>query len=246
MNPVPEKRGVVFRTKGRRPAVCVPHPAAAYGSEKDPSSVRHFRLRTAKTEGGIFYAQTRPAPAFPRGASVYAMCRVAVMAALYLPLARMAIEIGTLKLSFGSLPVTVLAMPAEEAMARVTPRRRTAPLRYSVTELLCQLGALPPRSCATSPGPPCPPSSPWRRAASSPWRSRRYSAVPPWRRWSLPVPSSSTRSRSLLPGAGRPVPDGTAGGRPAVRGDGERKDPGLSAPDPGDLEAGKDRPVPGA
>lgn len=48
----------------------------------------------------------------PRGASVYAMCRVAVMAALYLPLARMAIEIGTLKLSFGSLPVTVLAMLA--------------------------------------------------------------------------------------------------------------------------------------
>ena len=28
-------------------------------------------------------------------------------------------------------------------MARVTPRRRTAPLRYSVTELLCQLGAAP-------------------------------------------------------------------------------------------------------
>ena len=39
--------------------------------------------------------------------------------------------------------LAVLAMPAEEAMARVTPRRRTAPLRYSVTELLCQLGAAP-------------------------------------------------------------------------------------------------------
>lgn len=55
-----------------------------------------------------------------RGISVYALCRVAVMAALYLPLARMAIEIGTLKLSFGSLPVTVLAMlagPAEAAAA---------------------------------------------------------------------------------------------------------------------------------
>ena len=52
----------------------------------------------------------------PRGASVYAMCRVAVMAALYLPLARMAIEIGTLKLSFGSLPVTVLAMVAAAAI----------------------------------------------------------------------------------------------------------------------------------
>ena len=39
--------------------------------------------------------------------------------------------------------LAVLAMPAEEAMAQVAPRRRTAPLRYSVTELLCQLGAAP-------------------------------------------------------------------------------------------------------
>ena len=61
--------------------------------------------------------QSRPSG---RGVSVYALCRVAVMAALYLPLARMAIEIGTLKLSFGSLPVTVLAMlggPVEAAAA---------------------------------------------------------------------------------------------------------------------------------
>jgi len=36
--------------------------------------------------------------------------------------------------------IAVLAMPAEEAMALVTPRRRTAPLRYSVTELLCVVG----------------------------------------------------------------------------------------------------------
>ncbi len=37
--------------------------------------------------------------------------------------------------------LAVLAMPAEEAMSLVAPRRRTAPLRYAVTELLCQLGA---------------------------------------------------------------------------------------------------------
>lgn len=37
--------------------------------------------------------------------------------------------------------LAVLAMPAEEAMALVAPRRRTAPLRYAVTELLCGLGA---------------------------------------------------------------------------------------------------------
>ena len=37
--------------------------------------------------------------------------------------------------------LAVLAVPAEEAMAMVTPRRKSAPLRYSVTELLCTLGA---------------------------------------------------------------------------------------------------------
>lgn len=36
--------------------------------------------------------------------------------------------------------LAVLSMPAEEAMALVTPRRRTAPLRYALTELLCQIG----------------------------------------------------------------------------------------------------------
>ena len=39
--------------------------------------------------------------------------------------------------------LAVLAMPAEEALSQVAPRRRTAPLRYAVTELLCQLGAAP-------------------------------------------------------------------------------------------------------
>ena len=37
--------------------------------------------------------------------------------------------------------VAVLAIPPEEAMAMVTPRRRSAPLRYAVTELLCALGS---------------------------------------------------------------------------------------------------------
>ena len=37
--------------------------------------------------------------------------------------------------------LAVLAIPAEEAMAMVAPRRKSAPLRYAVTELLCQLGA---------------------------------------------------------------------------------------------------------
>ena len=37
--------------------------------------------------------------------------------------------------------LAVLAIPAEDAMAIVSPRRRSAPLRYAVTELLCALGA---------------------------------------------------------------------------------------------------------
>ena len=37
--------------------------------------------------------------------------------------------------------VAVLAVPAEEAMAQVTPKRRSAPLRYAVVELLAALGS---------------------------------------------------------------------------------------------------------
>lgn len=37
--------------------------------------------------------------------------------------------------------VALLTIPPEEAMALVTPRRRSAPLRYAVTELLCALGS---------------------------------------------------------------------------------------------------------
>lgn len=37
--------------------------------------------------------------------------------------------------------LAVLAIPAEDAMAMVTPRRKSAPLRYAVIELLCTLGA---------------------------------------------------------------------------------------------------------
>lgn len=37
--------------------------------------------------------------------------------------------------------LAVLAVPAEDAMAAVAPRRKSAPLRYAVTELLCALGA---------------------------------------------------------------------------------------------------------
>ncbi|WP_186564523.1 replication restart helicase PriA [Lawsonibacter celer] len=37
--------------------------------------------------------------------------------------------------------VATLSLPPEEAMALVTPKRRAAPLRYAVTELLCAIGS---------------------------------------------------------------------------------------------------------
>lgn len=37
--------------------------------------------------------------------------------------------------------IAVLAVPAEEAMALVTPKRKSAPLHYSVMELLCAMGS---------------------------------------------------------------------------------------------------------
>ncbi len=39
--------------------------------------------------------------------------------------------------------LAVLAIPAEEAMALVTPRRKSAPIRYAVVELLCAIGSAP-------------------------------------------------------------------------------------------------------
>ena len=39
--------------------------------------------------------------------------------------------------------IAVLAIPAEEAMALVTPRRKSAPIRYAVVELLCAIGSAP-------------------------------------------------------------------------------------------------------
>ncbi len=37
--------------------------------------------------------------------------------------------------------IAVLAIPSEEAISRVLPKQRTAPLQYAVTELLCSLGS---------------------------------------------------------------------------------------------------------
>lgn len=68
--------------------------------------------------------------------TVQSLCRVAVMTALYVPLARLAIEMGTLKISFGSLPVTVLALlagPVEAVLAALLGEFLKQMLAYGFT-----------------------------------------------------------------------------------------------------------------
>ncbi len=77
-------------------------------------------------------AAAKPRPRF----GIRALCRIAVMTALYLPLARLAIEIGTVKLSLGSLPVTVLALltgPVEAALAAALGELLKQMLTYGFT-----------------------------------------------------------------------------------------------------------------
>lgn len=77
-------------------------------------------------------AAVKPRPRF----GIRALCRIAVMTALYLPLARLAIEIGTVKLSLGSLPVTVLALltgPVEAALAAALGELLKQMLTYGFT-----------------------------------------------------------------------------------------------------------------
>ena len=65
------------------------------------------------------------------------------------PAIRMLIEMGFASLETNTQrgigdkteKLAVLAIPAEDAMAIVIPKRKQAPLRYSVTEMLCTLGA---------------------------------------------------------------------------------------------------------
>ncbi len=62
---------------------------------------------------------------------------------------RQLVDSGTLVLETSAMrgvgdkteQIATLAMPAEEAMALVAPRRKSAPLRYAVTELLCTVGS---------------------------------------------------------------------------------------------------------
>ncbi len=143
--------------------------------------------------------------------------------------------------------LAVLAMPAEEAMAWVTPRRRTAPLRYSVTELLCQLGAASAKELCYFTGASMPTVKSLEKSGILTLEEQEV-----FRRSRLARGGAGRAHRPQrgagvgFPGAGCPVPDGAAGGRPAVRRDGQRQDPGLSPPDPGDPGPGKDRPGPGA
>ena len=117
-------------------------------------------------------------------------------------------------------------------MARVTPRRRTAPLRYSVTELLCQLGAAPAKELCYFTGASMPTVKSLEKSGiltleeQEVFRRPAVAEVEP----AGPIVLNEEQEAAFQ-GAGCPVPDGTAGGRPAVRGDGQRQDPGVSPVD---------------
>ncbi len=102
------------------------------------------------------------------------------------PAMRRLLDAGIVKLETGAkrrvgdkteLKVTLL-VPAEEALAQVAPKRKTAPVRYSVIELLCAAGSLGPRNYAILPERRRAPSDLCQKAGSSPWRVRKYSAAP--------------------------------------------------------------------
>lgn len=115
--------------------------------------------------------------------------------------------------------LAVLAMPAEEAMARVTPRRRTAPLRYSVTELLCQLGAAPAKELCYFTGASMPTVKSLEKSGHP--HPGGAGGIPPSRRGGGGACRSHRPQRGAgvcLPGAGCHVPDGTSRRPPCCTG----------------------------
>ena len=140
--------------------------------------------------------------------------------------------------------LAVLAMPAEEAMALVAPRRRTAPLRFSVTELLCQLGSASAKELCYFTG-----------ASMQTLRSLEKSGVLTLERQEVfrrvPLdevePAGPIRLNEEQERAFQGLEAMSRGGsRSAVRRHRQRQDTGVPPPDPGDPGPGPDRPGTGA
>ncbi len=115
--------------------------------------------------------------------------------------------------------VAALDIPPEEAMAQVTPKRRSAPLRYAVTELLCALGSASAKELCYFTG-----------ASNSTLRSLAKSGI-------LRLEQREVYRRVAVEPGERAAPpvlnaeQQAAFDGPALRGDGQRQDPDLSAAD---------------
>ncbi len=117
---------------------------------------------------------------------------------------------------------------------RPRPDGSELPLRYAVTELLCTLGAASTKELCYFTGASPPRCDLWKRAESSPWRSMRCSGGSGRGR-------GARRTGGIKSGAGGGLPTawtgsasgGKGGRRPAVRGHGQRQNPGVYPPDPG-------------
>ncbi|MEI3141465.1 MAG: hypothetical protein V8S34_08015 [Lawsonibacter sp.] len=127
----------------------------------------------------------------------------------------------------------MLAIPAEDAMAMVTPRRKTAPLRYSVTELLCTLGSgLGQRAVLFHRGFHAYHKVPGKERHPHPGGAGGV-PPPPWMRWTRPRRLRlNDEQQRALDGLDAAAPERKAGGGAAVRCDRQRQDPGLYPADP--------------
>ena len=143
--------------------------------------------------------------------------------------------------------LAVLNMPAEEAMELVASRRKRAPLRYAVTELLCTLGAASTKELCYFTG-----------ASPATLRSLEKSGILTLEKHEVlrrvrvedvepagPVELNQEQEAAFRR-PGPALPPGEGGRRPAVRRHRQRKDPNLYPPDPGGAGQGADRHGTGA
>ena len=113
----------------------------AHGVEKEAAYEAAGRSDRAKMALDVLYAHG--------GAAELGQLRDAFGSRDPMPALKALVEKNVLTMETGATravgdktsKVAVLAVPPDEAMAAVTPKRKTAPLRYSVMEMLCNLGS---------------------------------------------------------------------------------------------------------
>jgi len=128
---VPEKRGVVFRTKRRRRAVCSACSASRCRMDDAKSlPLCGIPLWTANSrKEGIFMSRRSRF-------NTRTICRVAIMAALYVLLTMISVKMGNLHITFASLPVVVTAVlfgPVEACVTALLGEFLNQMLSYGFT-----------------------------------------------------------------------------------------------------------------